>query len=74
MEITEKILNALRKDIDEYDEQLDADIGLDKKQDMEFLMELSYIDGKRDMLIFLKNVLEDNPDEIAIVNECLKED
>ena len=37
-------------------------------------MELSYIDGKRDMLIFLKDVLEDTPNAIAIVNEYLKED
>lgn len=34
MKITEKILSTLRKTIDEYEEQLDADIGLDKKHDM----------------------------------------
>lgn len=74
MEITKKILNILRKDIDEYEEQIDADVELVKKHDMELLMELSYIDGKRDMLIFLKDVLEDTPNAIAIVNEYLKED
>lgn len=74
MEITEKILSTLKKEIDEYEDELYTDVGLlNKEQEIDLLMELSYIDGKRDMLIFLKGVLEDNPNEIAILNEHLKE-
>lgn len=74
MKITEKMLSLFREEIDEYEKQLNAEIKLNKKQDQELLIELSYIDGKRDMLIFLKHVLEDTPNAIAIVNEYLKED
>lgn len=73
MEITEKILNALKKAIHEEEKQLDIDVELVKKHDIECLMELSYIEGKRDMLMFLMYVLEDNPEEIAVLNKCLKE-